>query len=121
MTKKFNSGTNSTKLVLQKEINVLLTVHRLLHLKKVRFLSHANQRMRQRNIIFYEVLQALVNGKYIPAKDRFSFDYNLWQYCIEGKTRDGKKLRIGISFEMRLKTEELLLVITVIDLGRQDS
>lgn len=126
MTKKSKDGTLSTKdnadkknsKAHPKEADVLGKMKKLLGLNKTRFHPHANERMAQRSIIFYEVLQALSNGKYVPERDRFSIDYESWQYTIEGKTTDGKELRIGISFEENVKTGERLLVITVIDLEK---
>lgn len=100
-----------------KESDVIGKMHSLLGSNKVRVLDHANRRMAQRNIIYYEVLQALSNGKYDPQRDRFSKDHQCWNYSIEGKTNDGRPIRVGISFETVGKGEKLL-VITVISPGK---
>ena len=90
----------------------------LLGKNKVRYHSHANQRMSERSILVYEVLQALNAGKHVPSKDRYSYEHGTWEYCFEGKTIDKRLLRIGVSFEVVEKTGERLLVITVIDLAK---
>ena len=105
MTKKPKYGTLSTrryadKKKVHKESNVPLKMKRLLGKNMVRFHSHANHRMEERNIIDYEVRQALANGRYNPARDRFSHVYNLWQYSFEGLTMDQRFLRIGLCFEL---------------------
>lgn len=121
MTKKINSGTLSTKksadkkkATTAKEANVDKKMKELLGLNKIRFSAHANQRMGERNVIDYEVRQALHNGKHDPSNDRYSTDWENWKYSIEGKTQDQRHLRIGISFETTEKGERLLL-ITVIE------
>lgn len=122
MTKKPKSGTLGTRGAADKkgsksakDTDVVARMIGLLGLNRVRIHPHANQRMSARNVIYYEVLQALSVGKHVPSKDRFSVDHNSWEYCIEGKTLDKRLLRLGISFEMDNKTQDRLLVITVID------
>jgi len=85
-------------------------------LGKIRIHPHANQRMNERSIIYFEVLQALAKAKHRPSKDRFSDEHQSWEYSLEGKTIDYKVLRIGIAYEKDEKTNERLLVITVIDI-----
>lgn len=123
MTKKPKGGTLSTmsssdKKKSPKEAEVAKKMKGLLGLNKIRFLPHANDRMGERNILDYEVRQALSNGRHEPKKDRYSKDWSNWEYCIEGKTLDNRHLRIGISFETSDTTGEKLLVITVIDLSK---
>ena len=126
MTKKSRRGTLSTKgadkkIVSgrpEKEKDVLKRMKGLLGVNKVRFHSHANKRMGERNVIDYEVRQALSNGKHDPSRDRFSEDHQSWEYSIDGKTIDSRVLRIGISFETDSRTEEKLLIITVIEPGK---
>lgn len=120
MTKKPKGGTLSTmsssdKKKSPKEADVAKKMKGLLGLNKIRFSPHANDRMGERNILDYEVRQALSNGKHAPKKDRYSNDWSSWEYCIEGKTVDNRHLRIGISFETINTASERLLVITVID------
>ncbi len=122
MTRKNRYGTLSTIGVADKkkspqppkEADVTTKMKTLLGLNKVTFLNHANERMAERNVIYYEVLQALYNGKHDPKRDRYSDDHKAWEYSIEGKTCDQRALRIGIGFETTTRGE-LLLVITVID------
>lgn len=90
----------------------------LLGLNKVRFSGHANDRMGQRNVIDYEVRQALSSGKHDPSRDRFSAEFESWEYSIDGKTQDDRLLRIGISFETDRNSGERLLVVTVIEPGK---
>lgn len=121
MTKKPKSGTLSTKRhsdkknKVDKESDVLGKMKELLGKNKIRFLPHANKRMSERNIIDYEVRQSLSNGKHDASRDRYNEDHQSWSYSIEGKTTDGRVLRIGIGFEIVKETHERLLVITVTD------
>ena len=119
MTKKPKSGTLSTigssdKRV-PKEDNVLSKMKELLGKNRIRFLFHANKRMAERNVIDYEVRQALNNGHLNQARDRYSKENESWNYSVEGKTIDGRLLRIGVGFETIEKTGERLLIVTVID------
>lgn len=124
MTKKPKNGTLSTRMKSDKvvtppkETDIIGKIKVLLGLNKIRFLPHANQRMGERNVIDYEVRQALHKGIRDPARDRYSSQFNSWEYSIEGHTKDERLLRIGISFETGGKNGEKLLIITVIDPGK---
>jgi hypothetical protein len=69
MTKKPKRGTlstrgNSDKVTKPpKEKNVIIKMKQLLGARKIRMSSHANQRMSERNVLYFEVLQALSSGK----------------------------------------------------------
>lgn len=123
MTKKSQNGTLSTssysdrKKSPSKEENVLKKMKELLGLNKIRFSPHANSRMGERNIIDYEIRQALSAGKHDVRRDRYSIKWQSWEYSIEGKTIDERHLRVGISFEIS-NTGERILIITVIDLSK---
>lgn len=126
MTKKSTSGTLSTKRPADKktkqsnrppkEKDVLKKLRALHGTGRLRIHPHANQRMGERNVIYFEVLQALSNAKHTPSEDRFSEEHQNWEYSMEGKTLDSKLLRIGIAFEIDQKTSERVLVVTVIDI-----
>lgn len=125
MTKKPKYGTLSTigpadkQGKASKEADVLGKMKFLLGLNKIRISVHANARMGERGIIYFEVLQALSSGRHNPKRDRFSYEFQSWEYSFEGMTRDDRKLRIGISFEKVEKRNEILVVITVIDLKEE--
>lgn len=123
MTKKITSGTLSTKKNADKkstrppkENDVLKKMQGLHNAGKLRIHPHANQRMGERNVIYYEVLQALSKAIHQASKDRFSEEHQTWEYSMEGKTIDSKKLRIGIAFESDHRTGDRVLVVTVIDI-----
>jgi len=125
MTKKITSGTLSTRKYADKkskqssrppkEDDVLKKMQGLHSAGKLRIHPHANQRMGERNVIYFEVLQALSKAKHQPSKDRFSDEHRTWEYSMEGRTLDSKLLRIGIAFENDQRTGERVLVVTVID------
>lgn len=80
------------------------------------FLNHAKMRLKDRNVTDIDVLDILENKdnrnrKRNKSKDTYTPGYQDWNYCIEGKDLDGKRIRIIISFD-----SELMLVITVIRL-----
>ncbi len=112
MTMNVGNGTLSTK----KKIYISKDINRLLEKKQIRFSKHANIRMRERNVLYFEVLQVLRGGNHISSRDRFVKKFNSWSYCIEGETCDQRLLRISISFTFGNDLEEDLIVITVIDL-----
>ncbi len=126
MTKKIAYGTLSTKQHTDKktkhaakppkEKDVLKKLLALHGAGKLRIHPHANLRMGERNVIYFEVLQALSKASHQPAKDRFSEEHQTWEYSMEGKTLDSKLLRIGIAFESDQRTGERVLVVTVIDI-----
>jgi|GEM_PF-1094131 hypothetical protein len=115
MTRRPPYGTLST-IRPNKEPKVLHKAQLLLGAGRLRIHPHANKRMAEREVIYFEILQALSHGKHIPKRDRFSREHRKWEYCIEGKTIDSRLLRIGIAFEIVPETGERLLIITVIDL-----
>ena len=121
MTKKTKGGTLSTiglsdkKARPPKEKNLIKKMKVLLEAHRLRMSDHANRRMKERNILYYEVLQALASGKHDAKRDRFNEEFNSWDYSIKGKTIDGRELRIGIAFEVVPASKEVILVLTVID------
>lgn len=127
MAKKSKSGTLSTKSSADKgkrqpkEANASKKMKQLLGLNKVRGHPHANKRMGERKVLYYEVLQALVAGVHEPKKDRYSDDHESWEYSFLGNTTDKRRLRIGVAFEMDLKSNERLLIVTVIDPDKEDA
>lgn len=126
MAKKVKSGTLSTKRPSDKvdkgpkERGVLAKMKHLLGLNKVRVHSHANTRMGERKVIYFEVLQALGKAVYEPKKDRYSDKHKSWEYSFLGFTIDKRRLRVGVSFELDQKSNERLLIVTVIDPDKED-
>lgn len=111
MTKRPKHGTLSTSEISDKMMG-------LLGRNRVRVHPHANARMGLRGVIYFEILQALSRGVHEPRRDRFSSDQRSWKHSFFGITTDGKKLRIGVAFEVAPDSIERLLVITVIDLNK---
>lgn len=78
---------------------------------KIRYSSHANQRMLERDIIKPDVEHVLLRGHHNKQKDTYNEKEGGWDYSIEGKTIDGRKLRIIVAI-----IDPNLLVVTTIDL-----
>ncbi len=78
---------------------------------KLRYSVHANERMLERGIIKPEVEFVLRNEPHNKRKDEFKENQKDWDYAIEGKTVDGRKLRIAVAV-----VEPNLLVVKAIDL-----
>ncbi len=102
-----------------KEAQVRMKMQTLLNAQRMRLLPHASQRMAQRGVIYYEVLQALSNAQHEPSKDRFSDEHQTWEYSFVGLTCDERRLRIAASFEKAQRLSEVLLIVTVIDLDSE--
>jgi Domain of unknown function (DUF4258) len=74
---------------------------------------HSADRQSQRSITRQEILYVVKNGYHEKSKDAFIASYQAWNYAIRGKTVDGRRLRVIVSFEAAQ-----LLFITAIDLDR---
>ncbi len=78
------------------------------------FSNHAKQRLAERKIYEYEVLDIL-KGKpdkkrrRRASKEKYTEEYNDWNYCVEGLDDHGDRLRVVFSF-----SETNTVVITVI-------
>ena len=73
---------------------------------------HAGERRAERVIILPEIYQIVEGGFREPSKDEFKEEWQAWNYAIRGKTIDGRRLRVAVSFD----EEGWTLVITAIDL-----
>jgi hypothetical protein len=82
---------------------------------RLTYSSHANERLRQRRITKPEVEQVLLSGHHEARKDQFNEHFQGWDYAIHGKTRDRRELRIVVAV-----VQPNILVVTVIDLNRED-
>ena len=83
------------------------------------FLTHAKQRLIDRNILDIDVISILegrkgYSRKRNKSKDKYENGMQDWNYCFEGCNADSEKIRIIISFDNNL----LLLIITVIKLTK---
>lgn len=74
--------------------------------------EHAEIRLNEREVILPELEFVILNGHRVPSRDEFKKEFNSWNYAIEGKTVDARKLRIIIAMDKLTG----LLIITVIDL-----
>jgi hypothetical protein len=96
-----------------KDKNILKLVKSAIENGTYIYTSHANQRIKQREVTRYEVKQVLLSGHHEKRKDCFDEVFNSWNYSIKGKTLDKRQLRIVISFD-----DSNMLIITVIDLNK---
>jgi len=81
------------------------------------FLKHAKHRQEERRILDIEILDVLEGKagrkrKRNKSKDKYEMGRSDWNYCIEGISLDGNRIRIIISFD-----SGLMPIITVIRLG----
>ncbi|MNL50545.1 hypothetical protein D3C87_1735710 [compost metagenome] len=121
MTKNPCCGTLSTTLnFIEKEADVVGKVKLLVALGHYHFLRHARQRMRQRRVNIYELLQVLERCEHKTHRDRFSHQFQMWQYTVEGRTIDGRKIRLGLTFDEAKGAGARLLIVTVIPLQRAE-
>lgn len=124
MTNKPKNGTLSTRASSDKnpkEKDVTGKMKALWQVNKIRVHPHANTRMGERKVLYPEILQALGKAKHEPSRDRYSYEHESWEYSFSGKTIDKRELRIGIAFEVDHKTNERLLIVTVIDPNIEDA
>jgi hypothetical protein len=71
---------------------------------------HAIQRQHERLISLDDVLYVLQNGLRREDKDLFDTKRQSWKYAIHGKTMDGAKIRVIISFE-----EEMVIITVMVE------
>lgn len=81
----------------------------------LRYSAHANQRMMERCIVRPEVEYVLKTGHHNKRKDKYNERHHDWDYAVEGKTVDGRNLRIIVAIISRD-----FLVVTAIDLDAGD-
>lgn len=91
--------------------NLLETIRKCLDEGRYLDTRHAFQRQVEREITRPEVQHVLRTGYHEAKKDRFDKDYKAWNYAIQGKTVDRRKLRVIVSFDVNN-----MLIITAIDL-----
>lgn len=99
----------------KKTDELLSAIESALESKSYYFTTHALERSRERrNVSELQVIRLLRSkSKYHePKKDKFSDDFESWNYSIRGKSADGDNIRIILSFD-----ENNMLIITVINLN----
>ena len=100
-----------------KRANLLDVVREKIAADEYRDTRHtADERRPQRDISLEEVLQVLDAGHHEPAKDRYEAGYRSWSYAIEGKTVDGRELRIVVAFD---EADDSLVFVTTRDLDEE--
>lgn len=95
----------------QKLANVLQRARNCLETGHYKDTRHATDRQNERKISRLEVQQVLKNGFHEVRKDKFDSNFSTWNYAVRGKTIDGRKLRVIISFD-----QNDMLIITAIHL-----
>jgi hypothetical protein len=109
----------SKKPIKKSDTELYALIEEKIEYKKYIFLSHANQRIRERKVSELDVIYLLAGKKgYGRKRNKKKDTYELhpiynkaqdWKYCIEGFDIDGNSLRVIITF-----TEDLMPIITVI-------
>lgn len=86
----------------------------LARLGKIRYSRHAYAQMKERKIDRAEIKYVLMNARINPeqGRTRLEPEHTSPSYAFEGKTWEGRRLRIVAA------VSELLRVITVIDLDK---
>ena len=96
-------------------------VHQLLKnaikYNRVSLSRHADERMKERNITWFEVLETLEKGWNERRKDQFDEKHNQWVYAIrynlKVSTKEQRRLRIPVAF-----IDSSTIVVTTIDIDR---
>ncbi len=98
----------------EKAKNLLIEIKAKINRGHFLILPHAIARQAQRLISIPDIIQVLITGWHETKNDKYSKEFEEWNYAIRGKTVDNRVLRIITSFN-----EKNILVITVIDLKRK--
>ena len=75
---------------------------------------HATDRRSERAITLPEIRQVIETGHNNKQKDEYKPEFDDWNYAIDGRTVDGRKLRIAVAFDDAAS----MLIITAIHLDR---
>lgn len=99
---------------------ILQQIKRLLRNHRLRYEGHAKFQMQARMITYPEVEYVLsVSGAHMAQRDRWDEKRQAVNHVIEGETVDRRPLRVVVCILSDPPIpEELLLVITAIDLNR---
>jgi hypothetical protein len=94
--------------------NVLEVIKSCVEEGRYQLTIHAEERMIERAVTLPEVLHVLRSGWHERKKDRYSDEFEDWDYAIRSQTNDKRSIRIAVA------VEELsnVVVITVIDLDQ---
>lgn len=95
-----------------KLLDPLPTIRQFVAHGRFDFVTHALQRLQQREVTVLEVIYILEHGFHERRKDQFNQEFGNWVCAIRGKTLDARKLRVAVV------VDDGALVITVIDLDR---
>ena len=97
----------------EKESDVMGFIRKTLVSGRILQSSHALQRMAERGVIISEIIESLGSGRHVKKYDQWDEHYEEWNYVVEGKTIDGRKLRVVVA----LKKGPMTLVITAFEPG----
>jgi hypothetical protein len=92
--------------------DLLDRVSRAVGTGEYRILPHARQRCDERRVSAPDIEAALMDGRYVPRRDRYDERHHDWSYCFEGASVDGNPLRVVVAFE------DWMLVVTVVLMGQ---
>jgi hypothetical protein len=112
-----DSGRNSSPPRDPEEL-ILGEVKKAAQNRKYRMSRHADQRSSEREIYAMDIEQVLTNGRRDREYDRY-VDPHGWTYAFRGRDFDGKR-RIRVAQGLIKQQEITVLIITVIDLDRED-
>ena len=98
-----------------KKDDILLQVIKALESGNLRPTFHAQVRMKERNILFTDMEEAIYNASREDHKDEFDSKTEEWKYALRGLNNDGAKdIRVVVVFK-----DPATLVLTVIDLNKR--
>jgi hypothetical protein len=76
-----------------------------------RFSKHAEKRLQERKISIQEVRQILKSCRREHTYDEYNPEFDNWNYAIQGKSLDGRTIRVAIAI-----VSPGILIITVINI-----
>ncbi len=87
---------------------------------KIVLSKHADKRMSERNISWFEVIEVLRSGHNEQRKDQFKKEFSCWTYSIRHdiKISDDEKRRLRIPVAI---DDDGAIVVSAIDLDQDDS
>lgn len=110
-------GTRPPKL---EKTKVLNKISKAIKEGLVRTTLHAEERMRERNISWFEIKAALESGYNERAKDSYTKEFGCWTYSIRFdlivSESEKRRLRIPVAFD-----SDGTIVVTAIDIDQDET
>ena len=100
----------------KKITNVEETVLKHLEQRTYKYSEHALKQMKNRDISFEEVREALVKGVHREREDSFDKDHDRWGYPLVDESNPWRPIKVVVSFDRKRRKKQMRIVTAVINI-----